>query len=419
MNNIKYAIEGLVRRPLLFLIILLQVIIGTMLLNKTLVSVLNIYDTNKRVVDTFKGKELYKMQDNSDMKYIDESLDKPDGFNRAYELYTFFKENKDFSILHGDRTNAVVGGIVDNDKFFYSKKNKYTDISGKFYSVVTSYNVDENYIKQFPLKISKGRSFSSADFDSEFERPVILGSGYKKYYDVGQVFKCYDYYLRKEISLKVVGILDDSNYAVDIDSPFALDDMIIMPLQNLNSKTAKKDSYITWFMNCMVSTSNKTSTLNSIRDKCDKLKLYNFSLISCDQRVQELLAGLKEDLKSSIIVSVIIFLFICIAIITIQINSIRDRLSELGIHLLSGGCKKDISKRLVYSISAYIIAGIGIAEYFNYLSIKNSSSSYERFDVRIIYLAIPIAVVLIIVTSIMPLMEIRKMDISTIMRRKE
>lgn len=126
MRNIKYAIEDIIRRPFIFFIIIIQIVVATMILSTGLCWNIKTMDTVNRTKNMFNGKDVYQLTNDMDPKYIDESLSKSDGMDRMYELYTFLKENKDFSICAAATTNILIKDFVDKEKFYYkTDKSKY------------------------------------------------------------------------------------------------------------------------------------------------------------------------------------------------------------------------------------------------------------------------------------------------------
>lgn len=418
MANIKYAIEDIVRKPFIFFIVLLQIIIATMVLNSTLNITLNLLNQKKNLEDIFKCGDICKLKQDEDI--FNKEVTNTDN---AKQLYDFLKNNKNFYSYFSDNPEILIKDFVNDDKFYTNPKWKIKDVNGVSYNSVRGVSVDENYVKKFPLRISKGRSFAKEDFDSSGYIPIILGSDFKQYYDVGHEFEFYDFFDKKSAKLKVIGILDENSTIIeDYGSVEKMNKLVIQPLQNLNVKTSTEFDFSNMLSICHVVTNNRESSLSSIRKKSKELNLYNYKLISSKEIIREEVDRLSDSLKSSLTISIILLLFVCIGIITVQINTIRDRISEYGVHLLSGARKQDISKRLLYSISIYIILGVSIAEYYFYSINKQKSIIYINVSdntIAVLFSGIPIAIFLIVLASVIPLLTINKMNITTLMRRKE
>lgn len=418
MKNIKYAIEDIIRRPFIFFIIIIQIVVATMILSTGLCWNIKTMDTVSRTKNMFKGKEVYQLSENTDKNYLENSINKADGMDRMYELYTFLRESSDFSICAKRNTSIYIKDFVDNDRFYKhnsdDKKyldNPYTNIEGRFSNVYGVY-VDEGYMKEFPLEVSKGRTFEKQDYSAEV-MPVILGAGYEGIYNIGDTFEYFDYINLKVSKIEVVGILKSNTYIFETGTTILVDDYVICPYQNITTSNANKLMYSTWIENCLIVTNDKEKSLEEIGEKSTDLELYNFKLSSCKGITTKIVESMNEEAGKSISLSVSIFLFVSIGIIAVQLNSIKNRQKEFGIHLLSGARKRDIGVRILLSISVYVILGTCIGTYFGYTTNK------EIYDKRVILFLIPIMILLIIIISILPLNKIRKMEVTDIIRREE
>ena len=416
MRNIKYAIEDIIRRPFIFFIIVIQIVVATMILTTGLCWSVKTMDTVSRTKNMFKDREIYGLLDDTDRNYIQNSVNKADGMDRMYKLYTFLRENNDFSVCCRGTTNIIIKDFTDNDKFYYGTggktlNNPYPNIEGNFSNIKSAY-VDEGYVREFPLEVSSGRTFEDEDYSSE-DMPVILGSEYKGIYNVGDTFDYFDYTNKKIRKLEVIGILKSNTYSFSMGEAESLDNFVICPYQTINPSTANKEMYDGWINHCTVITNDKDKALEEIRKESSDLELYNFKLNSWKSMTTRLVQSVSEEAMKSILLSIAIFLFVSVGIVAVQLNRIKSSLREFGIHLLSGARKRDIEERIILSTIMYVIIGSVLGTYFGYVTNK------QIYETRVILFIIPIMILLMIIILILPLNKIRKMEITNIIRREE
>lgn len=114
--------------------------------------------------------------------------------------------------------------------FIYGDKEKYSDMSvaGKLYPVV-AIQISPNCFDLFDIAVAQGRKFSVEDMNY-FEGttlPVLVGSDYAEYVDLGDTFS--GYYLLKEFSFCVVGIMSQGSNITINNSVAGLNSYVIMP----------------------------------------------------------------------------------------------------------------------------------------------------------------------------------------------
>ena len=420
MNNIRYSINEIIRKPIICLMIVGQVLIGTMILIEALSTTLETLDTINKTKNLFNNKEVYRLVDNTNANKMMEIYSNKN-IDNTYKLYSFLKSNKKFISLSAQDSNMLIENFTENEEFYYSMKEEekyYIDpienVKGKF-SNIKSYYIDSGYLNEFPLSLEKGRTFKNEDFEEKNMTPIILGSKYKNIYKIGDEFRYFDYLSLKERKAKVIGILSENSYFFSSVGVVDLEDRVICPMSNITLENATLDKIQYWFTGCMVITNNKKGAITDIRSESSKLKLNDFKLSSCKEQINIVINELSKSFKASITLSGVIFLFISIGIITVQLNSIKEREEEHGIHLLSGASKGDIAKRYIYSTVIQIGVGMLLGTYFQYFKNRDTYGLYYYNRILIILIIVFCFIVLII--AYIPYRKIKKLEINTILRR--
>lgn len=421
MRNFKYAIDGMVRKPIMLFAIVAQVLIGTMILFEGISVFLKTIDTINRAKGMFVDKEVYRLINDTNMGNAME-LGKEKDFNkRAYEMYGKLKNSDSFLVCSSQFSNILIKDFCDNDKFYYlpdkDKKydiDPYENVNGKF-SNLKGYYVDEGYAEEFPFELSEGRNFTKEDFELEDNVPVILGAEYKGIYNIGDKFKYFDYRNLVEKNIEVVGIVKADSYFFDSGDITTLDDRVICPIENFKLDDKISSKFENFISSSLVVTNDKDSALKEIRENSSDLGLYTLSFKSCDSDIQFLIDNLSKNCKDSIFLSFTIFLFVSIGIIAVQLNNIKERLREFGIYLLIGSSKKDIILRNLYTVAIYLGVGMLLGSYFEYLSNKNLYDFFT-WDIRGVFIILAIYFILVVIISYFPYRKIRELEVNNIIR---
>lgn len=415
MRQLKYAIDSIIRKPIKMFFVIVQVVIATIVLCNAISITLKTVDTVKGATNLYSNKNMYRLMDTTSISKSDKIQDDEFLEKKQYELYKFFSNNEKFKIYAQCGTNLMIKDFCDDDKFCYDISNKYIinpykNINGKFTSV-NGFYIDYEYNKQNKLVTEKGRGFKKEDFIPSDEMSVILGAGYEGIYDVGDEFNYFDFFNLKEKKIKVVGILKENTYAFDGGQIGCIDDNVICPMETISEEYKNVSSMFPWWLSqAIVETGNSKDTIKKINEKSLELDLYNFKLSSCQEEIKNNIKELQKSSVLAILISVVIFLFISIGMINVQLNMIDEKRTEYGVHLLSGAQKRDIIICNYITISLYFFIGMVIGWYlytFNLL---------ESCDIRIFIFTFILYIMIIILVSVIPSGKIKKMQVNNLIR---
>lgn len=234
MNNLKYAVNEMVKKPLILILIILQTAIGTCILSPGILQSIKAYDLYTKSKNTLNRNDMYSIS-YSDSFRKEKNIDKdPDKGEKIFSLYKKLKTLNNGTVVSYNFSNIIIEKFTDKDKFYSNPtdKGKYVlnpidSVQGKFSDIKALY-VDNSYASNFPFNIENGRTLKKEDFDSEDVYPILLGADYKGIYKIGDEFEHFDY--RNSMSLKklkVVGILDRYQYMFDRSGIETLDDKVI------------------------------------------------------------------------------------------------------------------------------------------------------------------------------------------------
>lgn len=122
---------------------------------------------------------------------------------------------------------------IVNHNTEYEADSKYV-IDGDSITATEAIQISEDFFTLFPAEIAAGRSFESSDFsdDADFI-PVILGSDYRDFFDLGDTFE--GYYICERRMFTVIGFTapGEEFYLRSNNRMVAYDNYIIMPFENI------------------------------------------------------------------------------------------------------------------------------------------------------------------------------------------
>lgn len=153
---------------------------------------------------------------------------------------------------HLDNLKLFYNALNSNDKFMYLDKFEqcmylennigtqifaygyedgepeyYEDENGTIKYAVKNITIGKKCQDYYDFKISEGRLFNDDDFIDKSAIPVILGAGYRDYYNIGDKFEAEYLYIQKKY--EVIGFLE-ANTAITVQGDITfLDRYIISP----------------------------------------------------------------------------------------------------------------------------------------------------------------------------------------------
>lgn len=179
--------------------------------------------------DNYIGESIIEFWEEEDVLerllfFVDEGLEKAEKFHPLI-ISTQFIELQADGFLGGE-------SFQENYSFGFNF-GEMDGSNGAFYQIMTV-QINERVMDFFPLEVSEGRLFEASDFtfNGDFV-PVILGSDYLGYYEIGDLMVG-DYNF-STFTFEVVGILEARQEFFDNYGLYALDNRIIMPHQKFLS----------------------------------------------------------------------------------------------------------------------------------------------------------------------------------------
>ena len=206
MRNLKYTLEGMWRKPFIFFIMLIQVIIASVVLIQAMGPFFILRDTINNLEKLYDINTVYRLIQDSPEDDVDVESDKY--IKKMKGFYDFAIKNNQFEYVFQKESNIIIKDFTPEKRFYYSKttlymENPYDKIYGK-YSNIKGLYIDYKYTRKFPIEIQEGRGFQKEDFKNLEYNNVILGADYSDIYNVGDEFEYFNYVDKKVSKIKVI-----------------------------------------------------------------------------------------------------------------------------------------------------------------------------------------------------------------------
>ncbi|MDD4066979.1 MAG: hypothetical protein PHH22_03295 [Clostridia bacterium] len=459
INNIRYAFVGIWKNRMLSLLLILQLIVCFVFF----VQFINLYnEINERsnvVLRQYDTNGIYFLkcqQEEIKDRLKDKSFEELEKIETG--IKSFINNSKSFSIL-----------VCKNDIFSMPLNNKMQNLNLNSQNViikdsnekivnlnvldVPSYTINMTYLDRFGLNIKKGRNFDIKEFDlNSFTEviPIIVGSNWEKYYDVGDVISIYNVIKGENVFRKIVGILEKdaklflhSYYTQDYIED--INNIIILPQLDTTEYMNKYEEYITQlnisydknalkieeivnlFNVLIVSQNNATKDeiYEEFNKELETLKLNTIDLETIEDRFIVEKESTQRLMQQNQFVFILLFIFSFIGITITFIVCTNMRLKEYAIHILNGSTKKDIYIRIFWELFIiniisiiFAIAYINVELYSQYVNIPQSENFIyfaPRYMMPSLLLNIGI-IVMVIISSVIPIIKLKNTDISNILK---
>ncbi len=237
---------------------------------------------------------------------------------------------------------------------------------------------------------------------------MLVGKELSKHFKVGDVFQG----LNKDKSkkFKVIGILKENLSVfgatgvydiVNTNSYFIIPKVVESNLENFDAKIffGRKDSNIKNF---------KESIEKDFNDMNISIQV---NLV--DDNLKDVEKGIKTQRSINNITFIVVLLFSSVGFISSLLYSINKRLSEFGVHLMSGGTIGDIAARIFIEISIQIVISFIVAYIFRVAYVP------YKMEIRDLFESILYAVIICISISLVPVTKILRINIDQLLRGRE
>ncbi|WP_182813134.1 ABC transporter permease [Bacillus sp. ME78] len=416
MMRIKSAFLALKKRFLFSVLLLIQITFGLATITSSINVFYNLHHLNDKSSSVLNADKTYLVT-------FEMTTDKlqSNKFNKEQiqEVYKTFQQNKDV-ISYGTYETRVIEIESSNRPF---QNSMITDLKHKTFRddrpTITTIFVDENYYKMLQLPLKSEEGFLHEDFqkNSEEKTKVLMGSYFKKYFQVGDTINN---------QYTITGFLPENKFIVNNNTTNAyskLDYVMIIPMSS-----NRVEKYEAMFLRL------HQSTVLYLRKDADVKKLEEsiqlkgnggtFYLKNLGDEINEDVTFNSYSEIPQLIVGILFILFSIVGIVVTTIISILMRKREFGIKIAFGESKFGMFIQIVLENIIVAIVGLGMSlVYFSWRyrvllqmskNLKEATVLDFKLDMPILFLVFLFLLLIIIVSNVIVFLFIKKLEPKTL-----
>ncbi|MGL5067351.1 MAG: hypothetical protein ACRC6T_05910 [Sarcina sp.] len=427
-NRVKYIFLSLIRNKISFLLLVIQFTSSFILINMAIDMSRQLNKESEKAENLFSENDIYGVINDQGRG------NKNDFSNEDLNyLYKFLNEIENTKFVSFHKTRVPINGVetIGEEQQGYHG-NPEILIDGKIATAnyIDVLKFDENTLEYIEFPISEGKFFEKGKMYIDDYVPVVLGGNFTGIHNIGDIMYCENpaiidekLNLNSSIKLKVIGILKsnvemplitikDSGRFENIDSsimiPYFTDKAINLDKAffEYNIETEKKITSGTLLTQKDISPKVVLQNLNQSQE------IINFDLLDVKERFSTKISILKMQKKAYIELGGIIIIFSTIGTVMILLSIIKKSLKEYSIHLLSGASIESISEVILGQIIFVLIFSI----FLTFLSMNTISMYAEEGVYRFNFINLLIAMIVGLITWIIPKEYIKRMGIIKIIK---
>ncbi|MBK5430513.1 MULTISPECIES: ABC transporter permease [Bacillus] len=416
MMRIKSAFIALKKRFLFSVLLLIQFTFGLSTITSSINVFYNLHHLNDKSSSVLNVDKTYLI---TFEKTIDRLQSNQFNKEQIQAVYKTIQQNKDV-ISYGTYEERVIEIQSSNRPL---QNSMIADLKHKTFHderpTIKTIFVDENYYKLLHLPLKPEEGFLHEDFqkNSEEKTKVLMGSYFKKYFQVGDTINS---------QYTITGFLPENKFIVNNNTTntyLKLDYAMILPMSS-----NRYEKYEAMFLRL------HQSTVLHLRKDADIKKLEEsiqlkgnggtFYLKNLGDEINEDVTLNSYSEIPQLIVGILFILFSIVGIVVTTIVSILMRKREFGIKIVFGESKFGMLIQIVLENIIVAIAGLGMSlAYFSWRygvllqmskDLKETTVLDFKLNMPILFLVFLFLLLIIIVSNLIVFLFIRKLEPKTL-----
>ncbi|MCU5516001.1 MULTISPECIES: ABC transporter permease [Bacillus] len=416
MMRIKSAFLALKKRFLFSVLLLIQITFGLATITSSINVFYNLYHLNDKSSSVLNVDKTYLVT-------FERATDRlqSNQFNKEQiqAVYNTIHQNKDV-ISYGTYEESLIEIESSNRPL---QNSMIADLKHKTFHderpTVQTIVVDENYYKLLHLPLKPEEVFLHEDFqkNSEDKTKVLMGSYFKKYFQVGDTINN---------QYTIIGFLPENKFIVDNNSTnvyLKLDYAMIMPMS-----FDRYENYEGMFLRLHQSTVLHLQKDADIKKLEESIQLkgnggtFHLKNLGDEINIDFTLNSYSEI--PQLIIGILFILFSIVGIVVTTIVSILMRKREFGIKIVFGESKFGMFIQIVLENIIVAIVGLGMSlVYFSwrYGRLLQMSKDFKvasvldfKLDMPILFLVFLFLLLIIVVSNVIVFLFIRKLEPKTL-----
>ncbi|PFZ59179.1 ABC transporter permease [Bacillus wiedmannii] len=414
--RIKSAFLALKKRFLFSVLLLIQITFGLATITSSINVFYNLYHLNDKSSSVLNVDKTYLVT-------FERATDRlqSNQFNKEQiqAVYNTIHQNKDV-ISYGTYEESLIEIESSNRPL---QNSMIADLKHKTFHderpTVQTIVVDENYYKLLHLPLKPEEVFLHEDFqkNSEDKTKVLMGSYFKKYFQVGDTINN---------QYTIIGFLPENKFIVDNNSTnvyLKLDYAMIMPMS-----FDRYENYEGMFLRLHQSTVLHLQKDADIKKLEESIQLkgnggtFYLKNLGDEINIDFTLNSYSEI--PQLIIGILFILFSIVGIVVTTIVSILMRKREFGIKIVFGESKFGMFIQIVLENIIVAIVGLGMSlVYFSwrYGRLLQMSKDFKvasvldfKLDMPILFLVFLFLLLIIVVSNVIVFLFIRKLEPKTL-----
>ncbi|PEM99542.1 ABC transporter permease [Bacillus wiedmannii] len=414
--RIKSAFLALKKRFLFSVLLLIQITFGLATITSSINVFYNLHHLNDKSSSVLNVDKTYLVT-------FERTTDRlqSNQFNKEQiqAVYNTIHQNKDV-ISYGTYEESLIEIESSNRPL---QNSMIADLKHKTFHderpTVQTIVVDENYYKLLHLPLKPEEVFLHEDFqkNSEDKTKVLMGSYFKKYFQVGDTINN---------QYTIIGFLPENKFIVDNNSTnvyLKLDYAMIMPMS-----FDRYENYEGMFLRLHQSTVLHLQKDADIKKLEESIQLkgnggtFHLKNLGDEINIDFTLNSYSEI--PQLIIGILFILFSIVGIVVTTIVSILMRKREFGIKIVFGESKFGMFIQIVLENIIVAIVGLGMSlVYFSwrYGRLLQMSKDFKvasvldfKLDMPILFLVFLFLLLIIVVSNVIVFLFIRKLEPKTL-----
>ncbi|MEI3614839.1 hypothetical protein [Pseudogracilibacillus sp. SO30301A] len=349
-------IENIKRRKLYSILVIFFV--SCFLVTMFLIGqIFQVFLERESMIESFEGLEVYPIMDTLDNdEEFQTFLNEPGALEKVKAFYNQLNENIEDDYLYVFQQPVEVESIIDEVYLegYEEGRGEERKSYGSPYPVKTV-QMNGLALNMFPLEIADGESFISEDFQykENGEIPVLLGSEYSQYFDVGDSIK--GSYIFKEFNFIVKGFLKPYSFVERPQFPeINLERSIVMPAMEFEDPKSLDDEefqlrHYMQLINGAIYSENDRSNVDQQLQYAREVSGFSHSTLLGESTTTlgAYFDALAQHKNWLIFFAVVLFLVCVGGTSMVMVKKTKENSKNIMIHLISGGTIQQIS-RIIY-----------------------------------------------------------------------
>ena len=337
-RNLKFMIQQITTEKMSFFFRCIQMVISLLILGYMIQGFQNHFLLERQMRNLKGDKEIYVLRDRSSEDYLEKIIE--DGiYTKKFRklVQNVLTSDSEILILNNMEAVSIGGQSVEKMEITSNFFEKY-QITGAF---------DQKKMQDV-FQIHKIQNKNT----KKMERPVILGGGYKKKYQVGEIFKD-----ATGIKYKVLGFLDARQYyAMPLQGP-GLNELDYVMLTPVYLNEEDNDSMYNFLLSCQFFVKN-AANINSVLDMNRNEHLLDAYFQSYSNQLDSVRKTYLNEAVLEGILGGALFLFSFVGMLCVMMQRILDCAYEYAVHLLCGARIYDIFVRIILEFVVIIMSAV-------------------------------------------------------------